>query len=146
MIYLRDAVQSDMDLLFEWANDPIVRKNSFNTLQIPYEMHQKWFEHVMNSKAIHLFILMDDATPVGQIRLNVEQEEAEISYSISHLYRGKGYGKMIIKLIKEEVCSHYPKIKRLVAKVKTDNDISNRLFASAGFDKKYICYTLDVNE
>ena len=144
MIYLRDALQSDIDLLFQWANDPVVRKNSFNTMQIPYEMHQKWFEHVMNSKTIHQFILMDGTIPIGQIRVNVEQEKAEISYSISALYRGKGYGRIICNLIKEEVCSRYPEIKTLVAKVKTDNDISNQLLVSAGFNKKYVCYTLDV--
>lgn len=41
MGYLRDAVERDVDLLFQWANDESVRKNSFSTQDISYNDHVK---------------------------------------------------------------------------------------------------------
>ena len=38
-IYLRVADASDMDLIFQWANEPLVRKNSFSTREITYKEH-----------------------------------------------------------------------------------------------------------
>ena len=41
--YLRKAGWGDADLLFAWANDKDVRKNSFSERQITYEEHKSWF-------------------------------------------------------------------------------------------------------
>ena len=41
-LYLRTADENDMDLLFQWANDPDVRKNSFHSEPISYETHKKY--------------------------------------------------------------------------------------------------------
>ncbi len=87
MVYLRDVVQSDMDILFEWANDPVVRMNSFRSDRIAYEEHLQWFKYIMEDENILLFIMMDDKTPVGQIRLKLEDESAEIGYSIASCFR-----------------------------------------------------------
>ena len=35
---LREVTAKDMDLLYEWANDPTVRQNAFHTEPIPYEI------------------------------------------------------------------------------------------------------------
>ena len=99
MIYLRKAEATDVDLLFEWANEPEVRKNSFNSELIDYSVHTKWFNKVLSSDNIEQFILMDDDTAVGQIRININEDEAEISYSIGAEFRGKGYGKSGAKRI-----------------------------------------------
>ena len=40
--YLRLAEMEDMDLLFTWANEEMVRKNSFSTRKITYEEHVIW--------------------------------------------------------------------------------------------------------
>ena len=144
MVYLREATPTDMDLLFEWANDPAVRKNSFRSDPIPYEDHVKWFQHVMEDKNILQFILMDDDIPVGQIRLNLDNDEAEIGYSIVAEYRGKGYGHKILQLMIDKVHTEYPQIKKLIAKVKPENKASKKLFESEGYEMKYSCYSLDT--
>ena len=41
--YLRVADWGDVDLLFSWANDKEVRKNSFSSEPICYEEHLAWF-------------------------------------------------------------------------------------------------------
>lgn len=146
MFYLRKAVDSDMDILYAWANDPDVRRNSFNSAPIPYEAHQAWFSRMMEDDAVYQFILMDESVPVGQIRLNVDGDEAEIGYSIASRFRGKGFGQKILQLIIQEVKFNIPEIKKLVAKVKPDNTASKKLFESTDFSMKCLCYTLAIND
>lgn len=142
MVFLRKAERKDIDLLYKWANDPVVRKNSFNSKTISYESHIKWFDRIICDPTILLYILMVDDTPVGQIRLDVEDGEAEISYSIDSEFRGKGYGRIILQLIAREVNMNHQNIITLVAKVKPDNIISKNLFESEGYKMIYACYTL----
>lgn len=141
MVFLRKAEKGDIELLFRWANDSVVRSNSFNTDSIPYENHVKWFNRMMEDSSVLQFIMMDDDMPVGQIRLNVDGDEAEIGYSIGTEFRGKGYGHTILQLIAEEIATNYPHIKTLVARVKPENIASKKLFESEGYEMKYSCYT-----
>ena len=142
MVFLRKVEKDDMDLLFKWANDLLVRSNSFNSDIISYENHVKWFNKIIENPTVLQFILMDEDTPVGQIRLNVDGEEAEIGYSIGSEFRGKGYGHKMLQLIADKIDADYPNIKTLVAKVKPDNIASNKLFEREGYEKKYLCYIL----
>lgn len=145
MIQLREARASDMDLLFEWANDPIVRNNSFHTEPIPYDVHKKWFEKMMSNENVLQFIMMEDDKPVGQIRLNTTDEEAEIGYSIAAESRGKGYGRKILQLIAEMINERYPHIKKLIAKVKPENEASKKIFEGEGYQMMYFSYSLYTN-
>ena len=133
-----------MDTLFEWANDPLVRRNSFNSDPITYEDHQKWFDSMMKDSCILPYILMDNDVPVGQIRLKMEGDTAEISYSIAQEYRGKGYGHSILKLVKRMTSEQYPMIKSLIARVKPSNSQSFSLFQKEGFIEQYRYYSFDI--
>jgi len=144
MVYLRVAEKSDIDLLFEWTNDPTVRRNSFKSDPISYEDHKRWFEQIMADDMALQYILMEDEVPVGQIRLNIEKGSAEIGYSIAAEYRGKGYGHRILHMIEEEVKKHYPEIKVLIAKVKPENTVSKKLFESENYTLKFSCSSMDV--
>lgn len=145
-LYLRKAEYSDIELLFHWANDPAVRKYSFHTKPIPYEDHATWFHRMMEDDSVLQFIMMDDQVPVGQIRLNITGDEAEIGYSIAKEYRGKGYGNAIIELAAELVNKQFSQIKKLVAKVRPDNAGSVRVFEKQGFHTDYYCFSLPTNE
>lgn len=141
MLYLRNAKKEDVDLLYIWANDPVVRSNSFKTEPITYDNHVSWFNRIMSDSAVLQYILMEDDTPVGQIRLNVKGKEAEIGYSIGSEFRGKGYGHLILQLIADEVRKNHLEIDKLVAKVKPDNIASNKLFKSEEYEMEYVCYS-----
>ncbi len=141
MVLLRKAVMEDMDLIYEWANDPVVRQNSFHSDPIPYEVHKAWFQRIMSDASVLQFIMMEEDIPVGQIRLNVDDDEAEISYSIGDTFRGKGYGHKILQLIAELVKKEYPEIRNLIAKVKPGNDPSNKLFETENYEMSYLCYS-----
>ncbi len=145
MVYLRKIREEDMDLIYRWANDPIVRNNSFHTEPIPYENHIVWFKKTLTDPMSLQFILMDENTPIGQIRLNIVDTTAEISYSISSDFRGKGYGHHIIRLMTDEVEKNYPKIDRIIAKVKPNNEASKKLFESENYTIDYMCYCKEAH-
>ena len=135
MDYLRKVTTEDMDLLYQWANDPVVRANAFSTEQIPYEDHVKWFAARMEDPDTAMYIFIQNDRPVGQIRLDIEGKKAQIDYSIAAEYRGKGYGKQMLLLLETVVREFLPGIDTLVGKVKLENQASMQAFLKAGFQK-----------
>lgn len=134
---LRRAKDSDIDLLFQWANDDTVRANAFHTEKIPYEKHVQWFEKMMADASVHQYILCDDGTPVGQIRLNVEQDAAYIDYSVSPGQRSRGYGGSMLQMVPTQLLEDkIAGVARLVGQVKYENKASARAFEKCGFLKK----------
>lgn len=146
MLFLREATDEDMDLLFSWANDPEVRRQSFNQSPISYETHQKWFGRIMEDASIRQLILMNDLIPVGQVRLNINGEKAEISYSVSQEFRQQGFGSAIVKTIIAWARNNLPTVDKLIARVKPDNLASRKVFERQGFISEYIFYSYDLNE
>lgn len=142
--YLRSARKSDMDLLFQWANDKEVRENSFQTREITYEEHQEWFKDLMQREDAKQYIYMVEEEPVGQIRICLKKEEAEISYSIAPGHRCMGYGKQMIAALKNVVQEEYPKVKRLAAQVKPGNVASQKIFLDCGYREKSREFVLDL--
>ncbi|WP_167955988.1 GNAT family N-acetyltransferase [Anaerosporobacter faecicola] len=132
MKYLRDVILTDMDLLFQWVNETEVRKNSFNIEMIKYENHIRWFHDRYQDNNCFMYILMDNDTPVGQIRLEYKDNIAYIDYSIQKNYRKKGYGTVIIKLIENKVREIYDRT-ILVANVKKSNIHSIMRFRNLGY-------------
>lgn len=142
--FLRCAEESDMDLLFQWVNDKEVRNNSFQTKDITYEEHQKWFMNMLHREDVKQYIYMSEGEPVGQIRICLVGDEAEISYSIAPEYRYMGYGKQMIAALKNVVQEEYPKVKELVAQVKPENLASQKVFLDCGYYEKSREFVLDL--
>ena len=145
-LYLRKVETSDIDLLFKWANDPVVRENSFNTEPIPFENHVRWFNKMLADDSVLQYILMCEDTPIGQIRLNINGEEAEIGYSIANDYRGQGYGHSILRLVADTIAKEYKTVKYLTAKVKPENVASNKLFQDEGYSTQYTSYIRKIGD
>ena len=80
--YIRPVTEEDSRLLYEWRNEELVRKNFFNQEIIPWENHEQWFKKILASDNEYAFILVDGNDLIGQVRLTVENDVAEISYSI----------------------------------------------------------------
>lgn len=132
----RLADEDDVDLLFQWANDDDVRRNSFSSAKIPYEDHLKWFSKILTDKNCEIYIFYHEEKPVGQIRLNYLSRNALISYSISKEFRGQGFGKKIINLIDEIIRKYHSEITLLIAKVKPENIASCKIFENNNFVMK----------
>lgn len=145
MIFLREASAEDCDLLYEWANDPKVRENSFHTEQISYKEHVSWFARMMEADEVRQFILMDQDQPVGQIRIRLQGEEAEIGYSVPASHRGKGYGRKLLELLFQKVQTDFSQVHFLAAKVKAGNYASKKLFESEGYVMEHLCYQKQIS-
>lgn len=144
---LRRVRPDDVDLLYEWANDPEVRQNAFNTARIPYESHVRWFAGLLADASAYQYILCDGGVPVGQIRLNIEDGNALIDYSVSAGNRGKGYGSQLLGLIRRQVSEdRIQGVIKLMGRVKPENAASARAFEKNGFEKsataEYLQYDL----
>lgn len=130
--YLREARFIDRDLLYRWVNDSMVRQSAFNTDEINYEEHCNWFAKCLQRDDVWIYILIKNGIPVGQVRLNIENGEALIDYSIASEYRGQGLGCVIINLISENIrCMQ--NVNYLVAHVKSVNVFSQKVFLKNGF-------------
>lgn len=138
------ATQDDMDLLYEWTNDEEVRKNSFSTEKIPYENHVKWFHRLLECEDCKQYIYYVDDIAVGQVRVTIENDKAEIGYSICASGRGKGHAKKMLQLLREQLKRDCPEVKILVAKVKPENIASQKVFLGLGYEETYRQYEIEI--
>ncbi len=143
-LYLRKADMSDAELLFQWVNDPEVRKYSFDSHIISHEEHMAWYEKLMKDPDRLQFIFMSGEVPVGQIRLDLAEKEAEVGYSIAPSFRGKGYGREIISKAVEMIKDQYPSVVRIIARVMPENEVSAACFAKNGFSARFCQYELEL--
>jgi len=127
--YFRLATMDDMDLIYKWANEPLVRANSFNSEPIPYENHVKWYSALMSDSATNIqLIFISDNKPIGQCRLKVTDGIAEIGYSLDFDSRGRGQSVIMITALTEWLQNNRPDIASIIAKVKPENKASIATF------------------
>ena len=131
--WLRQAGEDDRLLLWQWANDPGVRRNSFSDQAISWEEHESWCEKKLSSPDCRIWIMQIGALPVGQVRYDrIAPDTAEISLSIAPGFRGKQLGTRLLE-------SSAPRAARelgigwLQGVVRIDNEASRRAFLKAGF-------------
>jgi len=132
-IKLIPATEFHMEMLYVWANDPVTRAQSFNQKQISYGEHVEWFQNSLQNPNRRLYVAAHDGNYIGMYRLDLDGQEAEISYSIAPGFRKKGYGRELLKAGENLVKKDLPQIKTLIAQVKQDNTPSNNLFTSLGY-------------
>jgi RimJ/RimL family protein N-acetyltransferase len=135
-ILWRPATYEDVFLLFEWANDPVVRTNSFHSEPIMLPTHLEWFERTLADPNCLLLILLEaDGSPIGQARFNrTSAREAEVSIALGSEWRGRGIGARAIALSTAEA-SLKLKVERVHALVKAGNEPSLRAFLRAGYEE-----------
>lgn len=132
---LRLAKENDVMTYYHWANDPDVRKNAVHSESIPLDNHKKWFASKLKSGSSALYIFEINGIALGQVRLVEEKGKAVIDYSVDKKFRGKGYGSIILKKAIEAYWLRHP-AHQIVAKAKSTNLASNRVFENLGFKNK----------
>ncbi|MDE7313407.1 MAG: GNAT family N-acetyltransferase [Eubacterium sp.] len=144
--FLRYVTKDDIDLLYEWANDKETRKNSFSMNKISYQQHKKWFSEMLLNDSCFQYIYMAGDIPVGQIRLLIQEDTAEVSYSVDSAWRGKGYGKRMLHSLLQQIKNENLKLRTLTAKVKPSNEASKKVFTASGFCRKYEFYEIAFDQ
>lgn len=128
------ATIEDMQDVFDLSNDELVRANSFNQEKISWEEHCKWYKNKINDENSIFYLVKDPAESlISQVRLEkINQNEGDISISISQNFRGKGYGVTILKSTTEKVATEH-KINKINAYIKEENLISQAVFSKAEY-------------
>jgi UDP-2,4-diacetamido-2,4,6-trideoxy-beta-L-altropyranose hydrolase len=130
---VRLAVWSDAQLLWRWANDPVVRKFAFDSAPIPWQTHAIWFRKILKDKNSVVFIgtnCLGEA--VGQARFQGDGDEAAVDISVAKKFRGKGYAKEILSLSLTHLFQEGA-WRRAKAWVVAENFASRKTFENIGF-------------
>jgi RimJ/RimL family protein N-acetyltransferase len=139
MLTFRKAILADVNLYFDWANDPIVREQSYNSSIIDFENHKKWFEIKLEDDSCMLLLFQnEEKINIGQIRIQKENGcQALIGISIVADHRGNGYAKEMLLLASDyflEINEGY----LINAYIKEQNVSSKQAFVKAGFEFRNI--------
>lgn len=125
---------SDSVFLFELANEPSVREAGSHPTSIQWNEHLAWLRHHCHSKQSRLMIVeMDNQGPVGQIRFHQQYEGCwEIGIAIHPNHRLSGLAATALSLAIRDL-SATVSVSRFLARIRTTNQASQRLFAKIGF-------------
>jgi spore coat polysaccharide biosynthesis predicted glycosyltransferase SpsG/RimJ/RimL family protein N-acetyltransferase len=133
MVDLRPAAATDARLLWTWANDPAVRHASFSVDPIPWESHEQWLASKLADPRAYLYIgIASNGSPLGQVRFEMDGQEAEIHVSLAADWRGGGWGGALVaagvrRLLRET------DVAAVRARIKAANRASVSAFEAAGF-------------
>ncbi|MDO6391113.1 UDP-2,4-diacetamido-2,4,6-trideoxy-beta-L-altropyranose hydrolase [Pontibacter sp. BT731] len=130
---LRKAIPQDLHLLFDWANDPEVRRHSFNPEPILLENHTRWFQSKLDNPDAMLYLAEADGEPAAHIRFDIHGSTATISYLIGADYRGKGLGHTVLLKGIQQLLHDRPDVQLVEGLVEQQNKASVRSFEKAGF-------------
>ena len=130
---LRQAVISDAELTFGWANDPATRANSFSSNSIDIAEHKQWWNGKMKTPSAQYFIGEKGTQQLGLVRFDEKEEYAVIGITVAPEVRGLGYAKALIEM----ACKRYFLLsdKPVWAWIKEENLASKKAFESCGFSK-----------
>ncbi|CBW25278.1 putative acetyltransferase [Halobacteriovorax marinus SJ] len=129
---MRPACSSDVEVYYEWVNDVDVRRNSFNSNEVKFEDHQRWFNLKLNDANSELLLFLINSNPVGQVRIEVT-EYGLINFSIDRGHRGLGLSSKMLIESSNYFFSRFGEKLSLVGFVKKENIPSQKAFKKAGF-------------
>lgn len=137
-ISFRMAERDDAMLYFNWANDQDVRRNSYDRKTIKYEEHCNWFYSKLSSNKCYFYLFFNvNNIPIGQVRIDKDENETTIGVSVERLFRGKAFATKMLIMATRDYLSKHPK-EIIFAYIKHDNIASYNSFISAGFIEQEI--------
>ena len=131
---LRPVGEGDMRRLWEWSNDPEVRRQSFDQSPIEWDDHVSWFTARQRDPQSAMYIVESPVgVPVGVIRFTADGEgSAVVGIVIDRLARGAGLGSRALRAACAQVKNEG--VSRVYAFIKADNSPSIGAFTGAGFE------------
>lgn len=132
----RNASLEDSKLLFQWANDPTTRSQSYNSEPIQFEDHVKWYSSKIADPDCDMFIFEINGEPVGQIRYQLVENEFVLGYSVDAEHRGKGLGTSILMRGSMTLKKERGNDITIVGNVKHENVASVHAFRNAGYEEE----------
>jgi ribosomal-protein-alanine N-acetyltransferase len=135
-VRLRPFVQSDLELLARWREEPEARAHqplrrlTREELRLELEAGSAGpLGDRSRSRFQWIVERRDDRTPLGWVTLTIRSREhgiAEVGYTLSAVHHGRGYGTEALGLLVQRAFAE-PDLHRLEAVVSVDNPASWRL-------------------
>jgi len=132
-LQLRLVELLDAKNIFQWRNHPLVRKNSTNHGVINWEEHSEWFNKRLNNLDGPLLIGEIENKPVGVVRFDISKSNAEVSIFLVPDIHMKGIGGYLLEKAEIWLSVNFPNIRKLHAKVLSNNEPSKRLFEKLNY-------------
>jgi UDP-2,4-diacetamido-2,4,6-trideoxy-beta-L-altropyranose hydrolase len=134
-IQTRKAKQDDVKLYFDWANDEAVRNFSVNKAELAFEGHSSWFTSKLLSADTVMYVFEESKNTIGQVRFDKKGEDIYISYSIDKKHRGRGFGKIVLKLALEKILNEniIKNSSYITGIVQLENEASIKVFKELNF-------------
>ncbi|WP_420458049.1 UDP-2,4-diacetamido-2,4,6-trideoxy-beta-L-altropyranose hydrolase [Neolewinella sp.] len=129
----RQATKADSPTYLTWANDPLVRAQSFNLEEIDPVAHEAWFTRKLQDPHTDLLLFNEGERAVGQVRLQIEGQEAVIGYSVAESARGAGYGLAMLHFAQNHLQRQRSGVNCIVGYVKRSNTPSLITFRRLGY-------------
>jgi len=127
---LRPANQADAQLLFDWRNDPLTRRNSVDTSQVAWPDHVRWLSASLSRSDRRLLIAELGQKAIGTVRLDHAADRCTLSWTVAPAHRGRGIGKALVHRAIAEAG-----VAILFALIKDDNIASIRIAEACGFKR-----------
>ncbi|MEI8309167.1 MAG: UDP-2,4-diacetamido-2,4,6-trideoxy-beta-L-altropyranose hydrolase [Verrucomicrobiota bacterium] len=139
-IGMRVAEPKDSAILHEWRNHESIRNTCRDSGTISWETHQKWLASVLASQDRLLLIGESANGPVGVVRLDLNEQDAEVSIYLVPGRHAPGVGGDLLRRAELWLAANRPEILRVRAHVLGSNERSRNLFSGQGYQIDSVCY------
>jgi diamine N-acetyltransferase len=141
-IKLRAIEPEDIDILYQWENNPVNWEVSNTRLPFSKEILRRYIDNAQDdiyiSGQVRLVICLErDKTAIGFVDLfdlDLFHQRAGIGILIEENFRGKDYGKAAIQEIINYGFQHLG-LHQLYCNISEDNKASIQLFKRLGFEQ-----------
>lgn len=125
LIKLRRASMADARQLLAWKNEADTRANSIVSQdEIKMDDHLVWLEKTLADERVEFFIIQWNGNDAGDLRINCDEDDREVSIRLDKKYRGCGLATRAISMVRGP---------NLIAKIVATNVASMRSFIANGF-------------
>lgn len=140
-IEVRMAGPDDSEKLFQWRNHPSIREVSRNANVIDWQDHRKWLASVLADSKKILLMGHIAGTPVGVVRFDMQNDEAEISIYLVPEKVSSGLGRSLLHGAELWLAANHPETRGIRAHVLGANARSQKLFSDAGYQVESTDYS-----
>ncbi len=131
---VRPVEAADEGLILTWANDPLTRRNAFDSSPISADVHADWFRRRLAETGSFYIVETEAGVPIGQVRFAPAEAAWEIHYAVAPAFRGRGIGRAVLATALDRFRKQVPRGARIFGQVKPANAPSRRIFESLGFE------------
>lgn len=139
VVTLRAVEPDDWQFMFETEQDPAVSEYSAQTAPLSKELLRQYAltydADPFSAGQLRLIAVTADGTPVGIadfFDISPRHSRAECGICIAAPFRGKGYGKKVLEVMKDFALTNMG-LSQLTATIAEDNAAALAAFQSAGF-------------